>query len=236
MKQETKAQIVLALIGPPGCGKGTQGMLLSEKLRLFYFETSKILEASFKQADDDDFVEADGQSFYLKNEHRLWLDGILCSPPFVSQLVKERISKLHAKGESLVLSGSPRTLYEAQTVFPLLSELYGADNVKVVFIDISPAETIFRNSHRRICELMRHPILYNDETAALTRCAFDGSPLVKRKSLDDPEVIKTRLKEFEERTMPILDYCVKNNLKVLKVHGEGSVAEVFERINTAIKS
>lgn len=236
MKQETKVQIVLALIGPPGCGKGTQGMLLSEKLRLYYFETSKILEERFKQSAEVDYVEADGQKYYLKDEHQLWLDGILCSPPFVSQLVREKIRLLHAKGESIILSGSPRTLYEAETVFPLLTELYGTDNVKVIFIDLSPEETIFRNSNRRICELMRHPILFNNETASLTMCCLDGSQLVKRKGLDDPKTIKTRLKEFEERTLPIIDFCSQNNLKVLKVNGEGSVTEIFERINTALKS
>ena len=34
----------LVLFGPPGAGKGTQSELLAEKLGLYLFETSKILE------------------------------------------------------------------------------------------------------------------------------------------------------------------------------------------------
>ncbi|MCX6790839.1 MAG: nucleoside monophosphate kinase [Candidatus Gribaldobacteria bacterium] len=227
---ENKPKLVVALIGPPGSGKGTQGMLLAEKLGLYYFETSKILEGKFKEATDDEFVEVNSQKFFIKDEHQLWLDGILCSPPFVSYLVQEKIKGLHQKGENLLLSGSPRTLHEAQEIMPFLAGLYGAGNIKIVFLDISAQETIFRNSNRRICDLMRHPILYNEETKDLTKCAFDGSDLVKRKGLDDPETIKIRLTQFEERTMPILKYCEENGYKVSKVNGEGSVAKVFERI------
>ena len=39
---------VIILFGPPGAGKGTQSELLSEKMGLYLFETSKILEREFK--------------------------------------------------------------------------------------------------------------------------------------------------------------------------------------------
>ena len=42
----------IIFIGPPGAGKGTQGELLSEKINLFHFETSKILEQTFKNAEN----------------------------------------------------------------------------------------------------------------------------------------------------------------------------------------
>ena len=41
---------VIILFGPPGAGKGTQAELLSEKLNLYYFETSKVLEEKFSEA------------------------------------------------------------------------------------------------------------------------------------------------------------------------------------------
>ena len=65
------------LIGPPGSGKGTQATLLSERLGLYLFETSKILEDWFAKSRDEDFVEADGQKFYAKAEKEMRSQGIL---------------------------------------------------------------------------------------------------------------------------------------------------------------
>jgi len=221
---------VVILFGPPGAGKGTQAELLSDKLNLYYFETSKILEEAFSSSKKTDFIKVKGKKYYIKDEEKLWKGGFLCSPPFVSYLAKEKIKRLHKFGENLVIAGSPRTLEEAEELIPLLEKLYGKENIKVISIEIPPKETIFRNSHRRICSLMRHPILYSKETKNLKTCPLDGSKLVKRKGLDDPETIKVRLKEYQERTFPLLKFFKERGLGVKKVNGVGSVAEVFERI------
>ena len=227
---------VVVLFGPPGAGKGTQSNLLSEKLGLYLFETSSILEKKFKEADSGKrFFEIDGEKFDVFDEKKKWEEGILCSPPFVTLLVMERIRELYEDGKSLVLSGSPRTLYEAEKILPLLKELYGEENIKVVLVEITPEQTIFRNSHRKICELMRHSILYNEETEKLTICPLDGSRLTKREGLDDPETIKVRLKEYKERTFPIFDYFEKHGLGIKKINGEQSVSDVFKDVMKAIE-
>ena len=82
---------------------------------------------------------------------------------------------------------------------------------------------------------MRHSILFNKETQKLDLCPLDGSKLVKRKGLDDPETIKVRIKEYEERTFPMVEYFEKNGLKVNKINGEESVAEVFKDILAVLK-
>jgi adenylate kinase len=228
-----KKQVII-LLGPPGAGKGTQGELLSSKLDLYYFETSKLLEKEFNEPSQD-IVEVDNEKFKVLNEKKLWLEGKLCSPPFVSYLVEKNVKELADKGESLLLSGSPRTLYEAEKIMPLIEELYGRDNIKTVLLDIKPETTVFRNSNRRICELMRHPILYSEETKDLTKCPLDGSKLVRRKGLDDPETIKVRLKEYKNRTLPILEFLEKQSIEVKKVDGEKTPAQVHEDIIKAIK-
>lgn len=225
---------VIILFGPPGAGKGTQSNLLSDKFGFYLFETSKILENRFKDASDR-FIEFEGQKFDVLNEKKLWEEGILCSPPFVSYLVIEKIKELYNEGKNLILAGSPRTSYEAERVLPVLKDLYRNENIRVVLIEINPEETIFRNSHRKICELMRHSILYNEETEKLTLCPLDGSKLVKREGLDDPETIKVRLKEYKERTLPIFDYFEKQGMAVKKVNGEQSVSDVFKDILKALE-
>jgi len=219
---------VVILFGPPGAGKGTQSELLSEKLNLYYLETSKVLEKEFKKPSQKVF-NVSGQNFKIADEKKLWLGGKLNSPPFVTELIKKNVKRLAERNESLIMAGSPRTVYETKIIIPLLKKLY-KKNIKVFLIEISPKETIFRNSHRRICELMRHPILWSKETKNLKICPLDGSKLVKRKGLDDPKTIKIRLQEYKNRTVPIFDIFKQHKIKIKKINGEQSVDSVFKDI------
>lgn len=231
-EDEQSSSKVIILLGQPGSGKGTQATLLSEKLNLHYIETSKIIEENVMRANDDDFVEIGGKKYPLINEKIFWQTGKLCTPEVVSFWIKnkiEELSKDRNKG-GLIFAGSPRTLYEGKEVMPLLKKIYGPENIKIFLLDVPPEETLFRNSQRKICELMRHPILAGKETAALTRCPLDGSKLVKREGLDNPEVIKVRLKEYQERTYPLIDYFKELDLKVNKIKGDNPPAEVFSGI------
>ncbi|MDO8265258.1 MAG: nucleoside monophosphate kinase [Candidatus Parcubacteria bacterium] len=226
---------VIIIFGPPGSGKGTQAGLLSEKLSLYYLETSKVGEERIRTAKKGDYIETAGKKYYFSDEEKLWKEGKLWSPPFVVFLMEEKIRKIIAEEKGLLLAGSPRTIYEGQKLIPLLFELFGKKNIKVIKLLLSPEQSIWRNSHRRICELMRHPIVYKPETVNLKTCPLDGSKLVRREGLDDPETIKVRLKEYKERTFPLIELFKKSGLKVIEVNGEQSVAEVFEDILKAIK-
>ncbi len=223
-------------MGPPGSGKGTQATLLAEEFSLYHLETSKILEEKFKENNlKEKFIFTEGQKYSSEKEKKLWKTGNLCSPPFVAYLTEEKIKELFKDKKSLILSGSPRTIYEGEKIIPLLKRLYGLINIQVIFLEITPQETIFRNSHRRICQLMRHPILFSKENEKLKKCPLDGSKLIKRMGLDAPETIKVRLKEYKERTYPIIELFKKQGLKVRKINGLLSPANVFRNILKIIK-
>ncbi|MDI6591400.1 MAG: nucleoside monophosphate kinase [Patescibacteria group bacterium] len=226
---------VIILMGPPGSGKGTQAELLSDRLSLYYLETSKVLEEKFKEARKGEYLKVKGKKYKILDEKKLWEKGILCHPPFVTHLVKEKIKELFKLGKNLVLAGSPRTLYEGREIIPLLKKLYGQKNLKIILLELTPRQSIWRNSHRRICQLMRHPILYTKETAKLKRCPLDGSKLIKRKGLDEPKTIKVRLKEYKERTFPLIEYFKAEGLNQKKINGGKSVEKVFKEILEALK-
>jgi len=226
---------VVIVMGSPGAGKGTQAGLLAEKFDLYYLETAKIIEGNVMNARRGDYVKVKGKKYSLSQQKKYWQTGILCSPLLVSYWIQKKIKKLFKEEQGIITAGSPRTLPEAKEVIPLLKRLYGSGNIKVIVLDISAKESIWRNSHRRICELMRHPILYNKETIKLKHCPLDGSKLLRRKGLDDPETIKVRLREYRERTLPLLDYFKKENLKVRRINGSPPPAEVFESILKALK-
>jgi len=220
------SKLAVIIIGPPGSGKGTQAELLSEKLNIYHLETSKIIESNLVCTKSNDFVAVLGKKYFLLEEKKLREGGLLMSPPLIAFWIKNKIIELNKEGKGIVTCGSPRTLYEGKEVIPLLKKLYGINNIRVISVKLSAKESIKRNSHRKACELMRHPILFVKETVGLKYCPVDGSKLLFRKD-DTPETIKIRLKEYEERTFPLIDFFKKQGLKIKEINGEQSVADVF---------
>src|SRR3989344_529597 len=168
---------VVILIGPPGSGKGTQAELLSEKFGLFHLESSKVIENKFKNADPNDLV--------ISKEKETWRAGELTSPELVREWMLEEIRALYEKGVGIVLSGSPRTMFEAEGEMPVFDELYGKDSIKIFHLNLSKEESVKRNSSRRICEANRHTIPDFPIFKDITVCPKDGSKLLKRE-LDTP--------------------------------------------------
>ena len=221
-------------MGPPGSGKGTQAELIAEKTDLYHLESSEVLEESFNQKKGPKFIKIEGKKYYFSEEKNIWHKGILCSAPFVAQLIKDRVEKLFLMGENLIFSGNPRSLAEAKTFIPLLEKLYGAGNIKIFLLKQKSETSIIRNSRRKICQLLRHPILYSKGTMDLKYCPLDGSRLIRRKGLDDPEIIKVRLEEYKERTLPMVDFIKREGLKITEINAENSVAKVFGNIMKAM--
>ncbi len=220
----------IILFGAPGSGKGTQANLIADRFDLYHLETSKVLEKAFQQAKKDDFVEIQGKKYFIQDEEKRWKDGKLNSTPFVLELITEKAKQLAKEERGIVFSSSPRNLEEGENLMPLLKQLY---DVKVFFLELSLEQSIWRNSHRRICQLGRHPILHTDQNNQLSNCPIDGSELVKR-SLDDPKIIEKRFEVFKQETFPLVDFFQKSDFSFHAINGEQSVAQVFLDITNKI--
>jgi len=233
MTPSKNSKPVIIVMGPPGSGKGTQGELLSERFGLHHFETSEIIEKNLANAKKGDFVKVGDKKYFLSEEKKLRDSGKWMSPPLVSFWVENKIKELADEGKGIVISGSPKTLYEAEELLPLFKKLYGIENIKVVSIQQDLEVSIWRNSHRRICELMRHSVLYNKETIRLKNCPFDGSKLMVREDTK-PEIVKSKFNEYQERSLPVLNYFKNQKLNVKKIDGSLPPSIVFRNILKAL--
>lgn len=234
MAKRKNKKLVIIVMGPGGSGKGTQAELLAEKFNFYHLEPSAIIEANLANAKKGDFVIADGKRYYLLDEKKLRESGKLNSSPVINLWMQAKIKELAKEGKGIVTSGYPRDVEQERGAIPIFKKLYGAKNIKVILLEISEKEVMWRSSLRRTCALMRHPILYTKETKNLRKCPFDGSKLLIRKD-DTPEVIKTRLKVYKKETLPLIDVFKKEKITVIKINGSPPPAVVFENILNALK-
>ncbi len=222
------------LYGPPGSGKGTQANLLALTNNFVHFDTGKFLEATVNNP------ELLKKSKLIREQKKLFDTGILCDPAFVLDIVKNKTKEIAEAKLSIAYSGSPRTMYEAfgdgkQTgLYTILRKLYGK-NVYIFIISVKPQTSIRRNSARLICNTCGIPAVVWDSNKPPKHCLICGATFRKR-SLDKAEIIKVRLKEYANRTLPIIKEAKKHGFIVNQINGEQKPFKVFEQIIKRLES
>src|SRR3989344_2662592 len=112
------------LIGPPGSGKGTQADLLAERFGLVHIQTSKLGEAKIN---DSELIKNNPEIAEIKKQYD---KGELFPPPWIVKIVLDKAKEIADKGQGIIFSGSPRTIYEAENEMPYFENLYGKENIK----------------------------------------------------------------------------------------------------------
>ncbi len=224
-KPRTEKSIVIVVLGRPGSGKGTQAALLAKKLGLFHFETSDVIQEKFRKFPNDPEIKRAKEFFY---------GGKMTPTRLVTGWVIEKIKKIKTK--RIIFDGSPRTLYEVKRFFPVLVNKYGAGNIKILNIKISPQEAIWRNTRRKICQKCDNPIPYTKQTKDLKICPRKGcgGKLITRED-DKPKKVKKRLKVFMKETYPVIKFFKKKG-SLIEINGEQNIENVFKDILKASKN
>lgn len=222
---------IVILYGPPGSGKGTQAKLLADKLGFFHFDTGSFLRELLH---DQKFQK----NKTIQKERRLNDGGKLNTPSFVLKIVSQRAAELFKLKQSIVFSGSPRTLYEAfgdkktKGLMALLSSYYSRSNIFIFALNIPENESILRNSNRSTCGVCQTTLLnqkLQDKHVKFKHCPFCGAKIVSRVD-DNPKIIKTRLLEYKTRTKPIFKGLKKRGYKIYKIDGTPMPYKIHQKI------
>jgi adenylate kinase len=213
--------LYIILLGAPGAGKGTQAVMLSEKLKIT------------QVASGDLFRQALQKETELGKKAKVYMEkGQLVPDEITIQMVLERLSSPDLKNGA-ILDGFPRNIKQAEALDKAMAASKKKID-KVVYIKVSEKELLKRLSGRWICRNCQAPYHEVDSPPkAKGKCDRCGGELYQRAD-DNTETVKKRLKVYFAETMPLIDYYKKVG-KLLEIEGEGSTDEVNRRIVTALR-
>ena len=212
-------ETIIVLIGPPGCGKGTQAGVLSELLNIPTISTGAVLRA-----------ECESGTPLGNGVKATRARGELVSDDVMNQLVASWIAHPHCE-RGFLLDGYPRTVPQAMFLDDTLESL-GMPGPTVIQIDVPSQVLVERIMGRRQCPScgkiyhVRHSPPARDG-----RCNQDGMGLIRR--TDDTEaVIQARLGHYEEASAPLIEYYREMDFHT--VDGSDNPAMVLEAIEAAL--
>lgn len=206
----------IVLLGPPGAGKGTQASAIVKKYNIPHISTGDIFRANIKEGTA------------LGVQAKDYMDkGLLVPDELVVSIVKDRLTKEDCKN-GFLLDGFPRTVNQAEALDVELAAM-GIKLDGVVNIEADSQILIERAVGRRICKdcgATYHVKFNPPKVEGL--CDNDSTPLFQRDD-DIEETVATRIKVYEEQTLPLIDYYDKKGL-LLSVDGIKPIDEVFNLI------
>ena len=213
--------MVVILLGPPGVGKGTQGVLLAESLGWEHLSTGDLLRAHRQR------------ETALGAEASKYMDaGELVPDQIIVDMVRERLKRLPSE-TGILFDGFPRTVAQAEALDGVLEEV-GRRVDRVVVLEAPDEVLVKRISGRRSCP--ECGAVYNvhfDPPEHEGECDRCGAELVHRED-DTPETVEKRLEVYREQTEPLVEYYEEDDAPVQHVDGDRSVEEVQTALRAAL--
>jgi adenylate kinase len=194
--------VKILLIGPQGCGKGTIGQMLSEKIGIPLVSVGGLLRS----------LASDSPHF--KTVHEQMEKGVLVDNHVVGGVLKHELNDpKYAQG--YIFDGWARQLSDLDVFDP------GFDYI-IVF-ELSRETSIKRISGRRICTLdNKNYNIFTLPKEDLERCK---GHLVQRED-DTEEAVKKRLEIYHTATLEVVDYFDRQG-KTIHINAEPLPEVIF---------
>jgi len=232
--------MILIIFGPPGSGKGTLSSAISERYKIPHIETGKILREEIK-----------AKTKLGKEVEILVNKGKLVSDEVVNEITEKRLSKEDCNN-GFILDGFPRTIKQAEMLENFLRDINKKVDL-VVNLIIPKKILIKRIVGRRTCKKCgniynladihekingieyKMPPLSPKKPGVCDKC---GGELYQRED-EKQDVIKKRLKEYENQSKPVIKYYRDRFLlKDIYVTSEKDIMikKVFDILTEKIKT
>jgi adenylate kinase len=205
----------MVFLGPPGAGKGTQAVRVSEKYGIPQISTGAMIREAMAQGTElgkaaKSIVEAGG----------------LVPDEIVIGIVRERLAAKDCK-KGFILDGFPRTVPQAEA-------LEGFASLDLaVNVDSSEEVVVERIAGRRMCRQCGDsmPVKALNGSKVCPRCGGD----MYQRSDDNEETVRNRLRVYSEQTKPLIDFYSRKGIQV-NVDGDRDIDDIFKDIVEVIEA
>jgi adenylate kinase len=209
----------IILFGAPGAGKGTQSAMLMEKLGMVQISTGDLFRSAIKNSTE------------LGLAAKSYMDrGDLVPDSIVIGMVEEVLKGL--KGKSFILDGFPRTVAQAEALGKML-QVNSMSIGKAIFLEVPKEELLDRLTGRRVCQSCGAVYHIHSKPPKEAGVCDQCSGQVVQRNDDKEDVIATRLKTYEENTLPLRGFY-RDNGKYVEVSGNREAGQVFEAIRSLL--
>ncbi len=194
----------IVLLGAPGSGKGTQAMIVGERIGIPAISTGNILRDAIKNGTE------------TGKKAKSYIDaGQLVPDETVINALKERMAEPDCKN-GYILDGFPRNITQAEVL-----DKMGVKIDNAISFELGDDVIERRMTGRRVCSGCgaSYHIEHNTPKVEGT-CDKCGGGLSQR-SDDAPETVRERLSVFHEVTEPIKGYYEKMGILKIVVVQEG---------------
>lgn len=209
------------LLGPPGVGKGTQGVLLAEAFGWERVVTGDLLRQA--RADETE----------IGREAQRYMDaGELVPDQVVVELVAEKLKPLPADC-GVLFDGYPRNAAQASALAEILEELGRAID-QVVVLTADDQILVERIAGRRSCVSCGAVFnVFVDPSESGELCDRCNSPLHHRPD-DQEDTVRHRLDVYREQTQPLIAFYEQSSVEVHSLDGSLGVDQVQDAVRNAL--
>ena len=222
MTATPSSRLKLALFGPPGAGKGTQALLLKERLGVVHISSGDLFRHHLSTGTE------------LGRSAREYMNrGALVPDEITIGMVVHRLEQM-GKADGFMLDGFPRNINQAQALAATL-RARGQKIDRVIHLQVADAELVRRLSNRYLCRICQRPYTRDAATQSPpAQCADcpDGGDIYQRDD-DTAEAVANRILVYHQETAPLLDFYRERGL-LSDLPGAGAVAEVHASVLQAL--
>lgn len=132
---------IVTLLGPPGCGKGTQAKKLKEEFGLVHISTGDIFRSIVKSGKDD-----------LAHQIRSLIDAGHLVPDALTISVLTQAIKDNPSKKGYIFDGFPRTLVQYDMFVSFLADHFPHASKQYLYFSVSERELLHRLLQRAAVE------------------------------------------------------------------------------------
>jgi len=212
----------IALLGPPGSGKGTQAAVIVRKYGIPAIATGDALRAQLAAG-----TALGKKARSYMNEGRLVPDEIII------ELV-EKVFETNNTQKGFLFDGFPRTIPQAEAL-DLFLESKGRKLDRVFFLKVPKRTLIKRISNRLICPACGTSYnMSGRKTKVKGFCDHCGIELIQRED-DEPGTVSKRIEVYDAQTKPLIKYYTKQG-KLIRIDGTKDIESQQAQIGSAIEA